>query len=309
MKQGITLAASLALIFLFSLAARAEQRYSVSGLLLEVDLKHKNMVVSCGEIKGFMDAMVMPFAVNHVDELQRLSRGNLIDFTLVVSDERSYAENIRIHKYDSTEREPSKARRLQGFSEDLRGIVPQVAVGQQVPDFNLIDQKKRTVHLSQFAGKIVVLNFVYTRCVLPEYCFRSSNNLGILQRRFLSKLGRDLVLLSVTFDPVHDSPETLEKYAQTWKADPENWRFLTGAAPDVQKVCELFGVNFVSDEGLFVHSVHTAVIGRDGRLVTNIEGNDFTGPQLADFVQVLLTPTSNRANLPQLPHRRTSHSQ
>jgi protein SCO1 len=223
--------------------------------------------------------------------LDALGRGTLIDFTLVVSKEASHAENVRIHPYDSADREPSRSRRLQGFEEALRGPSHRIAPGQRVPDFALTDQMKRVVKLSQFAGKVVALNFVYTRCALPEYCYRSSNNFGVLQKQLSARLGRDLVLLTVTFDPVHDSPETLHDYAQIWKADPENWRFLTGAAPDVQRVCDLFGVNFVPDEGLFIHSVHTAIIDRNGELVTNLEGNEFSAQQLADLVVSVLNRT------------------
>jgi protein SCO1/2 len=148
----------------------------------------------------------------------------------------------------------------------------------------MTDQKNRAVHFGQFAGKVVALNFVYTRCTLPDYCFRLSNNFGVLQKRYKDRMGRDLILLTVTFDPVHDQPELLSSYAQTWKADPETWRFLTGRPQDVLRVCDLFGVNFVPDEGLFIHSLHTAVIGRDGKLVANLEGNEFTAEQLGDLV-------------------------
>lgn len=280
--------ALLAALLLYSAAVYAQQRYPVNGLVLSVDRPRKTMVVSCKEIQGFMDAMVMPFTVPDAKSLDQLRPGALIDFTLVVNKEASHAENVRVRSYASAEREPSKDRRLQGFEADLRGPVHQVAVGQPVPEFALIDQKKRTVHFSQFAGKVVALNFVYTRCVLPEYCVRSSNNFGVLQKKYLERLGRDLVLLTVTFDPVHDQPEVLQSYAQTWKADPETWRFLTGAAPDVQRVCDLFGVNFVPDEGLFIHSLHTAVIDRNGNLVANLEGNEFTAQQLADLVKTVL---------------------
>ena len=177
---------------------------------------------------------------------------------------------------------------MQGLEEDLRGSSNLLSVGQPVPDFVLTDQSNRLVHFSQFAGRVVALNFIYTRCVLPEYCFRSSNNFGILQKRFAGRLGRDLVLLSVTFDPVHDRPEVLQGYARTWKSDSEKWHFLTGPAADVQRVCNFFGVNFVPDEGLYIHSLHTAVIGRDGRLVANMEGNEFTAQQLGDLVNATL---------------------
>jgi protein SCO1/2 len=278
----------IAALLLYSAGVHAQQRYSVNGLVLSVDRPRKTMVVSCKEIEGFMDAMVMPFTVPDAKSLDQLRPGALIDFTLVVNKDSSHAENVHVRSYASVEREPSKDRRLQGFDEDLRGPVHRVAVGQPVSEFTLIDQKKRTVHFSQFAGKVVALNFVYTRCVLPEYCVRSSNNFGVLQKRYVDRLGRDLVLLTVTFDPVHDQPAVLENYAQTWKADPETWRFLTGAPPDVQRVCDLFGVNFVPDEGLFIHSLHTAVIDRKGNLVANLEGNEFTAQQLADLVKTVL---------------------
>jgi len=266
------------------LVAFAQQRYAVRGLVLSVDRPHQSMVVSCEEIRGYMGAMAMPFKVRDTKLLDGLAPGALVDFTLVVNKEESYAENLKIRSYASAEREPAKAHRLQAFEDALDPGSRRLTIGQDVPDFALIDQKTRPVHFGQFAGKVVALNFVYTRCALPDYCLRLSNNFGVLQKRYKERLGRDLVLLTVTFDPVHDQPELLNSYAQTWKADPENWRFLTGRPQDVQHVCELFGVSFVPDEGLFIHSLHTAVIDRNGKLVANLEGNEFTPEELGDLV-------------------------
>ena len=282
---------ALFLVLLFSVGSQAEQRYQVSGLVLSVDRVRKSMVVSCREIPGFMDAMAMSFPVPDAKTLEPLSRGAMIDFTLIVGKESSHAENVRVRGYDSAEREPAKARRLQALDEALRGGVRRLAVGQAVPDFTLTDQRGRALHFRQFAGKVIALNFVYTRCALPEYCVRSTNNFGVIQKQFQNRLGKELVLLTVTFDPVHDRPETLRNYASTWKADPENWRFLTGAVGDVQRVCDLFGVNYVPDEGLFVHSLHSAIVGRDGKLVANLEGNEFTAQQFADLLKSVLDPS------------------
>jgi protein SCO1/2 len=280
---------ALFLILLSSAGTQAEQQYLVSGLVLSVDRVHKSMVVSCREIPGFMDAMVMSFPVSDAKALESLTRGAAIEFTLVVGKESSHAENVRVRGYDSAEREPAKARRLQALEEALRGP-RRLAVGQAIPDFTLTDQQGRALHFRQFAGKVVAINFVYTRCALPEYCVRSTNNFGVIQKQFQKRLGKDLVLLTVTFDPVHDRPEILRNYANTWKADPENWRFLTGAVGDVQRVCDLFGVNYVPEEGLFVHSLHSAIVGRDGKLVANLEGNEFTAQQFADLLTSVLDP-------------------
>jgi protein SCO1 len=271
-------------------AAHAQQRYPASGVVLSVDPAHHSMRVSCDEIRGVMEGMIMTFAVPDAKSLASLTRGAIVDFTLVVNPDASHAENVRVRRYESADREPSKVRRLEALDEALRGPVHMLAVGQAVPDFTLTDQQKRPVHFHDFAGKVVALNFVYTRCVLPEYCIRSSNNFGALEEQFHDRLGKDLVLLTITFDPVHDQPEILREYSKRWKADPENWRFLTGTSPDVERVCDLFGVNFVPDEGLFAHSLHTAIVGRNGRLVANLEGNEFTAKQFADLLATILDP-------------------
>jgi protein SCO1/2 len=163
--------------------------------------------------------------------------------------------------------------------------VTPLAVGQPVPDLPLIDQTGAPVRLSQFGGQVVALNFIYTRCALPQFCLRISNDFGVIQRRFRAVLGRDLTLVTVTFDPERDTPEVLARYAARWKADPRTWRFLTGAVADVRRMCALFGVEFFPDEGLMNHSLHTVVLDRSGRVIANIEGNRHTPEQLGDLIQ------------------------
>lgn len=208
--------------------------------------------------------------------LEALTPSTLVDFTLVVSEGDAYAEDLRVHHYQSAELEPLQARRLQLVAPpDRANPAPdELALGQAVPDFTLADQTGRKVSLSQFAGKVVAAAFIYTSCPLPNYCFRLSNNPGRVQKRFTDVMGRDLVLLSVTMDPVHDTPDVLAKYAATWKADSRSWHFLTGPEADVKKLCLRFGVNFGQDEGALTHSLHTIVIDRQGKLAANFEGNE-----------------------------------
>jgi protein SCO1/2 len=237
-----------------------------------------------------MAAMVMPFTVRREVALNGIEPSDMVDFTLVVEPDDSYVENIRIHAYQNLEAEPLQVRRLELLSKAAGSAqaMSMPALGQPVADFTLTDQTDQPVTFSQFTGKVVVLTFIYTSCPLPNYCFRLSNNFGRLQKRFSDRMGRDLVLLSVTFDPVHDRPEVLAKYAATWKADPNSWHFLTGPVSDVKAVCKRFGVNFWPDEGTLTHSLHTVVIGRGGKLAANFEGNEFTAEQLGDFVDSTL---------------------
>jgi protein SCO1/2 len=281
-----------ALLFLGAGCCWAEQQYPVTGMLLKVDPSHGTFVASCQSIPGFMDAMVMPFQVREAKELQGLTPGMTVDFTLVVEKESNYAEHLQVRRYESVEQDPMTARRwklLNQLSHLASASAKAVSIGQKVPNFTLTDQNRRHVVLSQFTGKVVVINFIYTSCALPNFCFRNSNNFGVLQKRFQEKMSRELVLLTVTFDPQRDHPDVLAKYAKTWKADPATWHFLTGSVPDIQHVSNLFGVDYYPDEGLMDHSLHTAIIDRQGKLVANLEGNLFTAEQLGDLVQIILT--------------------
>jgi protein SCO1/2 len=268
----------------------AEQQYSASGMVVKVDAAHQRVVISCQSIPGYMEAMTMPFEVRQSRDLDGIEPGMTVDFSLVVEKESSHVEGIRIRGYESVEQDPLTARRLKLLNQITgpKGQVKPVSSGQRVPDFTLIDQKNRRVRFSRFAGKVVAINFIYTSCALPNYCFRISNNFGVLQKQFKEQLGKDLVLLTVTFDPMRDQPEVLAHYASTWNANPDTWHFLTGPVAEVQRVTSLFGVDYFPDEGLMNHSLHTAIIDRQGRLITNIEGNQFSAEQLTDLVESVL---------------------
>jgi protein SCO1/2 len=281
MKRGVLLAIA-ACVSLWG-----AERYPVTGIILKIDREHRSFVASCAAIPGYMEAMAMPYSVLDAQVLDGLQPSTPVEFTLVVEKDRSYAEGIRIHRYENMEPEALRARRLQ-LLEERKDANAGLALGQPVANFTLTDQAGQRVSLSQFAGKVVAVTFIYTSCPLPDYCFRLSNNFGRVNKRFADKMGRELVLLSISFDPVHDQPKVLAKYAATWKADAKSWHFLTGTLSEVKEVCRRFGLNFWQDEGLLTHSLHTVVIDRRGNLAANFEGNEFTAEQLGDFVKVML---------------------
>ena len=262
-----------------------DKRYAVKGMVLRVDPAMRTFVVSHEAIEGLMSAMIMPFEVRDARELMPLAPGAIVEFTLVVGAQAGFAADIRVRKYQTAEQDPLTARRLALLKKAAGRAVPPLATGQPVPDFTLTDQAGQPVRLSTIgAGKVVALNFVYTRCALPQFCLRASNVFSTMQRRFARQYGRDLVLLTLTFDPERDTPEVLATYAARFNADPKMWRFLTGKTADVRRVCAFFGVESYLDEGLVNHSLHTAIIDRRGRLVANIEGNQYTPEQLGDLI-------------------------
>jgi protein SCO1 len=280
----------IVLVLAFGGAVWAEQSYSAEGIVLKVDKPHRTLTISCHAIPNFMDAMVMTFPVRRIEELNNVAAGVAVDFTLAVDGDSSYVDQIHVHKYQSLEPDPLAAGRLKLLSGivDPSNQPKTVELGQPVPNFTLLDQNHNRVSLSQFSGKVVALTFMYTHCPLPNFCYRISNNFGQIQKRFADRMGRDVILLSVTFDPAHDTSEALAAYGNIWKADPRGWRFLTGSQSDIESVAHTLGMNYWPDEGVMSHSLHTVVIDRSGNLAANLEGNEFTADQLGDLLQSVL---------------------
>ena len=272
------------------LLSACARHYRVQGLVLDVNRNDRTMIVSHGAIPGYMDAMAMPFRVRRGSELDSLKRGDQVEFQLVVRRRTSLAERVRT----GTSAEVANAGRGEA---PLPLPIPaeKMALGMPLPDFQLTNQSAQAIRLSDFAGRIIAMNFIYTRCPLPEVCPRLSANFAHLQRRFRDRMGRDLVLLSVTLDSQYDIPSVLADYAKRWGAG-DGWHFLTGDSADIQRLASQLGLVYWPEDGLLTHTSQTGVISRDGRLSALIEGSSYEEDQLGDLIarQLEVSHDSNR---------------
>lgn len=252
--------------------------YSSAGLVLKIDPAASVVTVSHDEVPGLMDAMVMPLTVRGAGALTGVRPGDRVKFRLVIAKGATHIDRLRL---------VSAAPLDQGLvmTPAASTLVP---IGAEVPDFSLVDQRGAAVRLSELRGRVVVVTFIYTRCPLPDYCPRMVTNLAAVRDRFRARLGEDVTLLTVTFDPQYDTPERLAAYARQHNADVPGWHFLTGDAAGIKQVCEAFGVEYWPDSGLITHTLQTAVIDREGRLAAAVEGKEFSGRQIADLVQSVL---------------------
>jgi protein SCO1/2 len=252
----------VALLFSLPMAAKT---YAVDGIVVAVDPAARTMLVSHRAIAHYMPAMLMPFLAESRAELAPLHPGARILFDLSVDKAQAVARHIRPSGAADAEIPPPKEK---------------LAIGGELPDFQLTDQHSRTVRTADLHGKVVAIDFIYTRCPLPDVCPRLSANFAMLQRRFHDRAEKDLALLSVTVDPDFDTPAVLAGYAQRWAAGPE-WLFLTG---DVAHLASALGEIYWMDEGSIGHNSTTSIFGRDGRLAALVEGSNFRPDQLAHLV-------------------------
>ncbi len=252
------------LAFLLGLPLLAKT-YAVDGIVVAVDPAARSMLVSHRAIAHYMPAMLMPFRAESAAQLTALHPGARILFDLSVTKAQALARNIR----------------LSGAADaDLPAPREELAIGAGLPDFQLTDQNGRTVRPADLRGKVVAIDFIYTRCPLPDVCPRLSANFAMLQRQFHDRAGGDLALLSVTVDPDFDTPAVLAGYAHRWAAGP-GWRFLTG---DVAPLASALGEIYWADEGSIGHNSTTSIFGRDGRLAALVEGSNYRPDQLAHLI-------------------------
>ncbi len=245
----------------------AGRQFDLRGQILAVDADAGVVTIRHGDIQGFMPSMTMPFKVRDRQLLHGRVVGDLVTGTLFVTDTDAYL--IRLD--------------VTGHGQVLQVARPPVAEvlqpGAEVPDARLIDATGRPFDLSSLRGSVVTLTFVYTRCPLPQFC-------PLMDRQFAAVLARvraeprlreSVRMLSISFDPEYDTPAVLEAHGRRVGADGTIWRFATADRRTIDTMAPRFGVVVVRDDpNSITHNLRTAVIDRQGRLVTIYNGGDWT---------------------------------
>ncbi len=152
-----------------------------------------------------------------------------------------------------------------------------------VPDFKLTNEEGRTIHLAQFKGRVLLLTFVYTRCPLPDYCIRMSRNFAAIDRSLAKDpaLYAKTHLLSISFDPKVDTPVVLKSYGEGYIGSDAvhafaHWDFAVPPASELGALTQFFDVGIApGDGGTLTHSLSTALIGKDGRVLAWYPTNEW----------------------------------
>ena len=240
-KPAARLLFALALLGAFAAAACAgkneARRYHLKGKVVQVDKAQQHLVIDHEEIPGFMGAMTMPYPVADARTLEQVSPGDQITADVVVGQNQIRLENVVVVKKSDGKSVPPGAH-LQPSEQG------------PAPDFALVNQDGKRIHLRQYRGKSVLLTFIYTRCPLPDYCPLMTHNFAEIEKelRDSPEVYAKTHLLSISFDSQHDTPAVLRNYAKA----------------------------FVTEEqGQITHSLSTAIILPDGRVYKSYNGNDW----------------------------------
>ncbi|MFM7015332.1 MAG: SCO family protein [Bacteroidota bacterium] len=135
-----------------------------------------------------------------------------------------------------------------------------------ISGFSLLNQDSVLVTDAIFRGKIHIANFIFTTC--GTICPKMSNEMMRVQHAF--EKDTDVVIVSYTVDPEHDSPSVLKEYALKHRAIANKWFFLTGNKKTIYDLARnsYFLVTGDGDGGPddFIHSEMFTLIDKQGRI-------------------------------------------
>ncbi|MSU63442.1 MAG: SCO family protein [Pedosphaera sp.] len=168
---------------------------------------------------------------------------------------------------------------LVAFIKERRTRSPEnLPVLGRVTDFNLTNQLGNRVSLSNIVGRMTVANIIFTRCAGP--CPKLMRQM----RQVHDGLGATapVAFLTLTADPVYDTPEVLRKYGLRFPSEAARWVYLTGAKPELYRLAiDDFKFTVLDnqqqrqpDEDLFVHSMKFVVVDSTGQIRAYVDGDE-----------------------------------
>ena len=263
------------------------REYKLQGQVLSITPDHQQAEIKHEDIPGFMSAMTMPYKVRDTKEFDPLVPGDLINATLVVVSNDAYLKDVNKVGNAPLER-PTSGSGAPSASSGFELLKD----GEPVPDVKFTDQDGHTFDFASLKGKAVIVTFIYTSCPLPTFCPLMDRHFATMQAKLKEK-NNDLnaTLLSVSFDPVTDTPAVLKKHAEGLNADPKMWTFVTGDRDELDQWASRFGVSVsraMNDAKDITHNLRTVIIDRQGNLVRAYTGNEWTPEQVLADVRVMI---------------------
>jgi protein SCO1 len=251
------------------------KRYAFKGKVMSADKNAGTANIDNEPIPGYMDEMVMPYSFKPPSLINDLQSGDSITADVVVDKGEYWLENVKVISHS----QPPAGRPTSSLH------IPQP--GDDVPDFHLINQSGKNISLHQYRGQTLLLTLIYTRCPFPDFCPRVSHEFASINRQLLADPSRygKTHLLSISFDPAHDTPKVLRTYGFdcAGSKDPavfRHWEFTAIPQSELPKFAEYFALTYKEDDGMITHSLSTAVIAPDGKIFKWYHGADWQAGDL-----------------------------
>ena len=163
----------------------------------------------------------------------------------------------------------------------------QAAIGRTVGDYVFRDRGGRTVRLTAFRGRPLIISMIYTAC--SQSCPVITQSLADAVDAAQGTFGPDsFAVISVGFDSRNDTPERMRAFAHTQGVNLANWKFLSADGSTVHGLAEDIGfVSFPSAKG-FDHLAQVTILDAEGRVYRQVYGETFPPPAVIEPLKQLI---------------------
>ncbi len=174
-----------------------------------------------------------------------------------------------------------------GLDQDAALRRSQAVQGQSPTDFHLLDRNGRTVALSRFRGRPLLVNFIYTGCF--HVCPNSTRALHKAVAAMRDRFGNEQFnVITIGFNQPTDSPTAMRDFARQQQIDDPNWEFLSPSRSDVAALADAFGFSFVATPMGFDHILQVSIVDAGGRIHSQVYGDAFSANSLGEPLKRML---------------------
>jgi protein SCO1/2 len=269
------------------------QLYEIKGTVVATDPERGEITLQHEAVRGFMEAMTMPYPILPPSAVTELHPGDRIHARLQVdkADDGEYS-------HPRLDEIAILAQSRPNFKPTSHYHVP--IAGDAVPDFKLVDQSGHTLQLRAYRGKALLLTFIYTRCPLGDFCPKMSRNFAAIDKALRGDpaLYAHSALLSISFDPAYDKPEVLRAYGATYTGQQgfDHWKFAAPVGDSLKSMEEFFNLGATPDDAnTITHSLSTVLIGPDGKIAAWYPGSEWSPEDVTAAMRSLVKPTSPKS--------------
>lgn len=163
----------------------------------------------------------------------------------------------------------------------------QAAIGRDMSRHQLLDAQGRLIRLSDFAGKPLLVSFIYTGCF--QVCPTTTKSLSEAVDQLAEVFGADKFnVVSVGFNQPFDSPAAMRAFAAQMRVDKPNWKFLSPPPATVDALTADFGFRYAATPAGFDHMLTVSILDARGHIATQVYGERLTRDQLGEPLRLML---------------------
>lgn len=150
----------------------------------------------------------------------------------------------------------------------------------------LIDQNGRPINVDRFAGRFVLVNFIFTGC--GTSCPTQTAELARFHKALPPSLRSRVTVLSISVDPGNDKPARLKAFARAHGADPKLWTFATGRPDRIMRVVRKFVALRPQDNSSALHTTEVRLFDTRHRMIQRYSGVPLAARQIRADIDALV---------------------